>query len=643
MTNIESRVHTVEPFAEGQAFAEAGSYLRIRGVAKGELDPAMPENRVIVDLAKAPRNARGFVECETDFFILRPADPSRTSGVLVYDVTNRGSKRIFQLLDDARSAPIDDANDPKTAREAGLGFLLGRGYSLVWSGWDPRAPTANNGLGARFPTAIKNGRPITGPIRDEFHIGTRAPGKGDIVRLSYPAVSSDTREARLTVRDRESDTRTEIPAGSWEFADVQSIRLLPQGSLFAPFKIYELWYEATGSKVLGIGFAAVRDLVSFLRYERIDRNGTPSPMIAEGARTDDTGMRHALAFGVSQSGRFLRHFLELGMNDDGHGRRVFDGVMSHVAGAGKVFANHRFGMPGRTATQHEDRLYPENWFPFGNAVTTDPFSRETGAILQGQATDPLVIETNSSTEYWQKGASLVHTDPTGRHDADLPPNVRVYMIAGTQHGGRPGVDPSPGPCVNPRNPHSATPALRALFAALEEWVTKEVEPPPSRVPRVADGTAVIAENLRMPAVPSFAIAPGANQIVPPVDWVDPPARIDNVYGALVCAVDTDGNEVAGIRLPPIAVPLGTYTGWNVYRAQPNELADRDGSFIPFAQTKAAREETSDPRRSLEERYCSREAYVAKIKAAAEVLVADRLLLPSDAAAYAVAAKISDRF
>ena len=356
MTNIESRVHTVEPFAEGQAFAEAGSYLRIRGVAKGELDPAMPENRVIVDLAKAPRNARGFVECETDFFILRPADPSRTSGVLVYDVTNRGSKRIFQLLDDARSAPIDDANDPKTAREAGLGFLLGRGYSLVWSGWDPRAPTANNGLGARFPTAIKNGRPITGPIRDEFHIGTRAPGKGDIVRLSYPAVSSDTREARLTVRDRESDTRTEIPAGSWEFADVQSIRLLPQGSLYAPFKIYELWYEATGSKVLGIGFAAVRDLVSFLRYERIDRNGTPSPMIAEGARTDDTGMRHALAFGVSQSGRFLRHFLELGMNDDGHGRRVFDGVMSHVAGAGKVFANHRFGMPGRTATQHEDRL-----------------------------------------------------------------------------------------------------------------------------------------------------------------------------------------------------------------------------------------------------------------------------------------------
>jgi hypothetical protein len=383
--------------------------------------------------------------------------------------------------------------------------------------------------------------------------------------------------------------------------------------------------------VLGIGFASVRDLVSFLRREHTDRNGTPNPMIAEGARTEGTGIRHALAFGVSQSGRFLRHFLELGMNDDGHGRRLFDGVMSHVVGAGKVFANHRFGMPGRTATQHEDRLYPENWFPFGNAVTTDPFSRRTGAILQGHATDPMVIESNSSTEYWQKGASPVHTDPTGRNDAELPANVRVYMIAGTQHGGRPGVDPSPGPCLNPRNPHSSTPALRALFLALEEWVRNGTAPPPSRVPRITDGTAVAAEKVAMPEVPGFALPPGANRIIPPVDWIDPPARIDNFYGALVCAVDADGNEVAGIRLPPIAVPLGTYTGWNVYRAQPGELADRNGSLIPFARTRQDREAAGDPRPSLAERYESREAYVAKVEAAAAGLVAERLLLPADAA------------
>jgi len=206
----------------------------------------------------------------------------------------------------------------------------------------------------------------------------------------------------------------------------------------------------------------------------------------------------------------------------------------------------------------------------------------------------------------------------------------------------PGADPSPGPCVNPRNPHSATPALRALFAALEEWVTKGTAPPPSRVPRVADGTAVMAEDVRMPAVPGFAVAPGANPIVPPVDWVDPPARIDNVYGARVCAVDADGNEIAGIRLPPIAVPLGTYTGWNVYRAQPAELADRDGSLIPFARTKEEREAARDPRLSLEERYGTREDYVSKVSAAAEALVAEGLLLPADADAYVKAAKECDR-
>jgi hypothetical protein len=237
----------------------------------------------------------------------------------------------------------------------------------------------------------------------------------------------------------------------------------------------------------------------------------------------------------------------------------------------------------------------------------------------------------------------VHTDPGGRGDADLPPNVRVYMIAGTQHGGRPGADPSPGPCVNPRNPHSATPALRALFLALEEWVTKGIAPPPSRVPRIADRTAVMAENVRMPAVPGFALAPGANLIVPQVDWADPPGRIDNVYTTLVCAVDADGNEIAGIRLPPIAVPLGTHTGWNVYRAQPGELADRDGSMIPFARSMAEREAAGDPRPSLEERYGSREAYVAQVQAAAQALVIERLLLPADAAACVAAAKIRDRF
>ena len=641
MSIVEIRVDMVEPFADGQAFGNAGSYLRVKGIAKGEIDPAAPENRVITDLDKAPRNAHGMVEYETDFFILRPIDPRRASGVLVYDVTNRGRKMMLNLLDDASGNA--DTNDPKTAQDVGLGFTLGHGYSLVWSGWDSGAPRANDGMTARLPPALENGEPMVRRIRDEFHIGTRTPGKGDVVRLNYPSVSTDQRDALLTVRDRESGSRTEIPAGSWEFVDRQSIRLLPAGTHFAPYKIYDLWYQATGSSVLGTGFAATRDLLSFLRYEHADRNGTPNPMIADASRQGPSEVEHALAFGVSQAGRFLRHFLELGMNDDGHGRRVFDGVLTHVAGAGKVFGNHSFSMPGRTGTQHEDRLYPENWFPFGTAMTTDPFSGKTSAILKGRPTDALMIEVNTSTEYWQKGASLVHTDPDGRRDAEVPPTARVYLIAGTQHGGRSGTDASPGPCVNPRNPHSATPALRALFVALEEWVRTGTPPPSSRVPSIAQGTAVAAEAVKMPTVPGFALPPGVNRIGPPVDWVEPSTRLDNFYGTRVCAVDADGNEVVGVRLPPIAVPLGTYTGWNVYRAQPCELCDRDGSLIPFARTRSEREAAGDPRSSLEERYCSRDIYVARVEAAAAALVADRLLLPPDAAAYVKAAKECDRF
>ena len=641
MAIVEIRIDAVEPFAEGRSFGDAGGYLRITGVARGEIDPAAPENMVIADLDKAATNARGMVEYDTDFFILRPAEPRPAGGILVYDVTNRGRKVILGRLDEAGGSA--DTNNPKTARDAGLGFTLGRGYSLVWSGWDSGAPRANNGMTARLPPALENGKPMVRRIRDEFHIGTRAPGTGEVVRLNYPAVSTDPRRARLSVRDRESDARTEIAADGWEFIDDRSIRLLPAGTLFAPYKIYDIWYEATGSTVMGVGFAATRDLVSFLRYEGADGRGTRNPMIADGSRDDAPAVSHTLAFGVSQAGRYLRHFLELGMNDDGRGRRVFDGVLTHVAGAGKVFANHSFAMPGRTATQHEDRLYPENWFPFANAVTTDPFSGQRSAILKGRPTDPLMIEVNTATEYWQKGASLVHTDPAGSGDAELPPTARAYLIAGTQHGGGPGTDPSPGPCVNPRNPHSASPALRALLVALEEWVQTGTAPPPSRVPSIAQGTAVGAEAIKLPKVAGFALAPGANPIAAPVDWVDPPARLDNFYGTRVCAVDADGNEVAGIRLPPIAVPLGTYTGWNVYRAQPCELCDRDGSVIPFARTRGERETAGDPRPSLEERYASRGAYVTEVKAAAQALVADRLLLPADAAAYVRAATESDRF
>src|SRR5580658_2439990 len=297
MAITDISVTDIASFADGHEFGAAGAYVRIKGVARGTLDPAAPENAGIVDLDKAPRNEKGLVEYATDFDILRLKDPLRGSGILVYDVPNRGAKRIFNLLDDIPANDPARTNDPKTKEDAGLGFCLGRGYSLAWSGWDPGAPRANAGLGAEFPAALESGKPIVRRIRDEFHFGTRAAGDGSIRRLSYPAASIDQPAARLTVRARESDRRIDIPRDEWEFLDDRTIRMLPVGRNFAPIKIYELWYEATGSKVLGIGYASVRDLVSFLR-----RSGDADPGMGE--------IRHALGFGVSQSGRFLRHFLE---------------------------------------------------------------------------------------------------------------------------------------------------------------------------------------------------------------------------------------------------------------------------------------------------------------------------------------------
>jgi hypothetical protein len=639
----EIRIDAVEAFAESRSFGAAGAYQRVRGVAKGELDPKSPHNAVIVDLDKAAVNANGKVEYETDFFILRPVDAAKGSGVMLYEVNNRGRKFVPTWIDEAPQQANGAINDPKSAQDAGIGFSLGRGYTIVWSGWDPDAPTAGNGMATRVPVALENGKPIARRIREEIQVGTRGPADVAVVKLSYPAVSTDKAQARLTVRDREGDPRAEIPAENWEFADLNSIRLLPEAAKFAPIKIYELWYEATEPKVVGIGYAATRDLVSFLRGGAADDKGTANPV---------ANVRHTMALGISQSGRYLRHHIELGMNGDENGRRVFDGVLAHISGAGKVFANHQFAEPGRTATQHEDRTYPENWFPFSAAMTTDPFAKKSGSLLRGEATDPLLIETNTSTEYWQKGASLLHIDPTGARDLMLPPDTRAYLIAGTQHGGRAGATTAPGPCANPRNPHSSGPALRALIVALEQWVTKDVAPPESRVPTIAQKTARDASDVKMPVVKGFVLAPGANPIGPPVDWIDPPgsgkqvyltASAPQVYGTRVSAVDADGNELAGIRLPDIAAPLATYTGWNVYKAQPGELCDRDGSYIPFARTKAEREAAGDPRPSVAERYGTRAAYVAKVKAAADDLVRERLLLPDDAAAYVKDAQASDRF
>jgi hypothetical protein len=635
---MDIRIDSVQPFAEAQAFGKAGVYERLKGVARGTLDPYHPQNTAVVDLEKAQRNAQGLVEYEIDLDILRPADPSLSNGVVLYEVTNRGNKLIGRLNGVTPANPTNpiELNDPLTRAHAGTGFLFERGSTLVWSGWDPTVPSRAATMTVRFPLALEDGKPMVRRIREEFQVGKRIPSSDTIV-LTYPAASLDKSKARLMMRRRESGPRTEIPREQWDYVDARHVRLLPEGTLPTPLTIYEFWYEATNSRVTGIAFAAVRDLMSFLRHS------PDSPLAA-------SKPRHAIAFGISQSGRFLRHFLDLRMNRDLDGRRVFDGVHAHTGGDGKTFINHSFAEPNRTTSQHVDRLYPEAWAPFSVATTTDPFSGKTASLFAGDGTDPLLIQSNTSAEYWEKGASLLTIDALGHADLAMPETSRAYLIAGTQHAGALPTAPR-GPNANAVNWQSPMPAVRALLTAMEDWVVRGIAPPPSRVPTIKDGTAIDASTIRFPSAPDFALPRVSGKIrTTPVDWIDPPGSPDSkqdkpegAYLTLVSAVDADGNEVAGIRLPPVAVPLATYTGWNVFRDLPDELADRDGSYVPFAQTRAEREASGDGRRSLAERYRSLDDYVMQVRVCVDQLVAERLLLPADAEAYVAAAKASDAF
>jgi Alpha/beta hydrolase domain len=629
---IRLKIDRTEPFAEGKEFGTAGAYLRLAGTAYGEVDPDHPRNAVIVNLDKAPRNARGLVEYAVDFDILRPADLGRGNRRILYEVVNRGRKNLLPVLHEAPETSPTSFNDPATATDAGNGFAFHAGYTLVWSGWDPDAPRANHGLSMQAPVATDNGAPIVKTIRDEFVFGTRVPTTRLTAPLSYEAATLDQGQARLTVRVREGDPRTEIPRDRWAYVDARSIKLLPEGTAFQPGVIYDFWYPAKDPKVLGIGFAATRDLLSFLRYEARDRAGTANPVVLNGG---DPGVAAVLAFGVSQSGRYLRDHIALGFNQDEAGRKVMDGVLTHVAGIGKVFANYEFGQPYRTRTQHEDHGFPENHFPFAHATLTDPVTGQAGGLWRGDGFDPLVIEVNTSTEYWQKGASLLHTDPQGQQDIAIPASVRHFLVAGTQHGGRSGMRAARGSGVHPRNPHDPTPAIRALLVALDRWVTEGVEPPASRVPTVAAKTLVAPKDLAFPAIPEVQAPRFANRVDVLADWVYPEPMPASPCTPLVPQVDADGNEVAGIRLPAIAVPLATHTGWNLYKSPypEGELCDREGSYLPFARTPAERQANGDPRLSLEERYGNHEAYVQKVKEVVRELQEARLLLPEDAARF----------
>ncbi len=589
---VDLAIASRSPLVGGASFGASGAYERIEGTASGTLDPAHKANRGIALLSMAPRNAAGLVEYKSDFVLLAPVDPALGNGRLLYEVNNRGRIMMIHNL----CAGIQGNRWEKPA-DLGNALPLRLGFSMLWTGWDPGAPKAT-GLGLDVPI-IPN---LTRRIREEFVSGTRL-GRHETFKLAYPAASS---EATVTVRRTQSGERTQVACA---FVDRRSIRLLPEGTVPTVGSIYEIHYDATDPRPNGIGFAATRDIVAHLRQHPI------------GGRQ----LTHALAFGISQAGRYLRDHIAQGFNADENGGRVFDGVLSHVAGIGRVFHNIPFAQPFRTRTRHEDHDFPEVAFPFSAASTDDPLTGASGALLPGHATDPKLIETNTSTEYWQKGASLLHTDPMGTRDLALPAHARAYLIAGTQHGGKAGMPRDCGPCVAPRNWHDPMPAVRALLVALDAWVTTGREPPPSRVPTIADGTLVRTAAVAFPPVPGLTPPAAANDVVPLPDWTKPQPQPQH-YGALVPQVGADGNELAGIRLPDIAAPRGLFAGWNLYKEPypAGELADRDGTFLAY------------PDATLAALYPTPGAYATAVRGVVRTLVADGLLLADDAAAYEAA-------
>ena len=612
------------------------------------IDPEAPENRNVVDLEHAPRNPSGLVEYATDFYMLKPAELSQGNHRLLYNVNNRGNNGSFlRYFNDAA-----ESNEPSNADHAGNGFLMRRGYSIVWSGWQGDILPGNGRMTMTLPIATENGREITGLVRAEFIAAEPEvmvfPLSGNEYTLGYETASLDTTQATFTCREYEGDTRTAIAPDKWQFArldeggnPVPSAMhcYLPAG--FRPGWIYELVYTAKNPMVMGLGFTGVRDLVSFLLHEEVDDDGTPNPLRQQGA-----GMEKAYSWGQSQSGRYLRDFVYRGLNQDIRGRRVFDAISPHVAGSGHIILNYRFAQPGRFPQQHADHLYPSDLFPFAYAVTTDPLTGKTDGILKRPDTDPLVIQTDSSSEYWERRASLVSTDSHG-NDLDQHEQARVYLLASAQHGGASNRTPDYGVHRHPTNPLGISPLLRALLDALDAWATKGTPPPDSHIPTRASETAV-------PAGVVESVFPRIPDVSPPSDpsrlYVqdygpdlergivskEPPEEDrSREYTVLLPQVDADGNDIPGVRTPEVEVPMATFTGWNFRRQGMAEkaLSGVIGSYMPFAATEQERQASGDPRPSLEERYRSQAHYVRAMAAAAQQLVDQRLLLEEDADRY----------
>ena len=598
------------PAYGGFSFPGVGAYERIVGKAYGELDPKDRRNKVIVDLSLAPRNANGKVEYAFDFYILKPADLSKGNHKVFYEPPNRGRK-TFGNFNRSKGG-----NDPAKSSDPANTFLAPQGYTMVWSGWDQSAGTNN----ANFNTTItlpvaKNpdGSSITGPAYEYILTG------GASFKLTYPAATTDTGKATLTHRVHLDDHPEPLAGTAWEFTNNgNAIRLLPEGTKFTANDIYELAYTAKDPTVNGVGFAAIRDFNSFLRYGAADNAGVKNPLAGDVTRI--------YTYTQSQPGRTLNDFRQLGFNEDEAGKIVFDGMVQWIAAGDGINMNYRFSQPGRTQRNRQDQLYLEGLFPFANAKSKDPITGKTAGRYDActvTKTCPLAMEVYSENEFWVKAGSLMSTDAAGKKDLPDHPQARNYLISSHQHGV--GDASKKGVCQVPTNPLDSTPVLRALFMDLDEWSTKGVAPPPSAVPHLADGTLVPPlpqEKVGFPKIPGvtynglkstrYLLNYGPDFYKTGIMTVNPPVMqspiFDNkangpIYPSYVPKTDADGNDISGVRLVDVTVPLATYTGWALRSGpQAGDGCEGTGQMIPFAKTKAERMASGDPRLSIEERY-----------------------------------------
>lgn len=612
-------ITTKKPAFAGQAFGAVGAYEFIAGVVTVRVDPRHPANATIVDLDKAVE-ADGYVRFQTDVAILRPADGTKASHALIVDIANRGNKLALVRL-------ADGATQYDTAAQAGHGWPLRQGHTFAWVGWQGDVPLGNAGqlVGMRLPVAKNGAATITGRSIEEF-IFDKAEGKSVGV-LTYAAATPDQDKAKasLTVRATATSAPQTLPVSSWRYVDDMKIEIT-RAEGFDAGAIYQFSYEARDPLVMGLGLAALRDVTSFLKSP--DAAGVVNPIA-------DIKPNVTVVIGISQSGRFLRDFIWYGFNQAADGGKVFDGAMPLIAGSRKSYVNARFAQPGRFSRQHEDHISYGDQFPFSYATTTDPVSGKTDGIFsrcEKTNTCPKLMQLDSNLEFWQGRASLVVADGVG-NPIPVPDNVRLYLMASTQHG--PATKPELGICQQLSNPAPQAPLARAAMARLIEWARDGKAPPASRYPMTGKG--LVEPQLAAMGFPDLS---GIGVQFPKVfngltlvkyETAVPEVEAGKTYKVLVPRTDKDGHDVDGVRSPEIEVPLATHTGWSLRKAgfAEGELCGLNGSYVPFAQDAAEQAVKRDPRPSIVQRYASKSSYVDKFNAAAAKLRDDGLLLDED--------------